>query len=156
MTIDSLLQVIRTERPLKALHAIRELGELKAPQAAEILIEVLFTGNALTQHAAAEALAAYDEDRVTAALCKALKHAPDLVRLQIVKTLEKLNQPETVPCLMGALQEATAESLQYTIIEALGNMKAVQARDLIRLYLTHSHHHICKRAQTALNKLDNV
>jgi HEAT repeat protein len=156
MTIESLIKQIQTEKPLKAIQAIRELGELQTPEAAEFLIELLHSGNVMMQQAAAEALAAYNEDHVAKALCSGFKAAPTMVRLQIVKSLERLNRPATIPCMMTALREAETESLQYTIIEALGNMHAVEALDLISGYLTHPNHHVRKRAHIAFDKLGRL
>jgi HEAT repeat protein len=156
MTIESLIKQIHTEKPLKAIQAIRELGELQTPEAADVLIELLQSGNVMMQQAAAEALAAYNEDRVAKILCATFKNAPGMVCLQIVRSLERLNRPETVPCLMMALGKAETESLQYTIIEALGNMQAAEARDLISTYLSHPNHHVRKRAHIAFDKLGRV
>jgi HEAT repeat protein len=153
MSIEALIEIIRTQSPLKAVLAIHEISKLDDERAANILIEVLYTGNIVTQQAAAEALTAFNHEHVVSALCKALAEGSALVRLQVIKSLETMNQPETIPCLMKALQQAEAESLQYTILEALGNMKAVQALDLIRQYLTHPSHHVRKRAQIAFDKI---
>jgi HEAT repeat protein len=142
MSIEALIEIIRTQSPLKAVLAIHEISKLDDERAANILIEVLYTGNIVTQQAAAEALTAFNHEHVVSALCKALAEGSALVRLQVIKSLETMNQPET-----------EAESLQYTILEALGNMKAVQALDLIRQYLTHPSHHVRKRAQIAFDKI---
>src|SRR5687768_15777784 len=122
MTIDTLIKQIRTAKPLKAIQAIRELGELQTPEPPEVLMELLQSGNVMMQQAAAEALATYNEHRVAKALCATFKTAPTMVRLQIVRSLERLNHPDTRPCMITALREAETETLQYTIIEALGNM----------------------------------
>lgn len=153
MNIESLIKTIRTETPFIAMQAIHELGEMQDPQAAEVLIEVLYYGNVMTQQAAAEALATYNEDKVAEALCTALKETSPMVRLKIVKSMERLNRRDTIPSLMMALRGEEAESLQYTIIEVLGNMNAVQARDLIASYLMHPNQHVRKRAHNAFKKL---
>lgn len=153
MSIETLVEIIQTERPLKAIQAIRELGGFDDVRAVDILIEVLYSDNALKQQAAADALSSFNNDRVSSALCNALARVSPLVRVQIVKSLERMNRRETIPCLIAALKEAEAESLQYTIIEALGNMNALEARETIQMYLDHSSHHVRKRALMALEKI---
>jgi HEAT repeat protein len=156
MSIETLIETINTQTPMKAAQAIRELGKLSDERAVEVLIEVLFQGNVLTQQAAAEALAAFNTETVARALCKALKEISALVRLQVIKSIEIMGRPETIPCLIEALKTADAESLQYTIIEALGNMQAVQALDLIELYMTHPSHHVSKRATIAFARISQA
>ena len=155
MSLENLIHVIHTEKPLKAIQAVRQIGELRTPRAAEVLIELLQSGNIILQQAAAEALGAYNQDHVVEALCKAFKQTSTMVRIQIVKSMERINRPETIPCIMTALSEADTESLQYTLIEVLGNMKAVQAQDLIASYLTHPNHHVRKRAHIAYSKISS-
>jgi HEAT repeat protein len=153
MSIDALIETIRTQSPLKAVLAIHEISKLGDERAIDILVEVLYAGNIMTQQAAAEALTVFQHERVITALCQALTEGSALVRLQVIKSLETMNRPETIPCLMKALQDAEAESLQYTIIEALGNMKALQALELIQQYVSHPNHHVRKRAHIAVDKI---
>jgi HEAT repeat protein len=156
MSIETLIETINTQKPLKAAQAVRELGKLSDERAVEVLIEILHHGNVLTQQAAAEALAAFNTDLVTQALCKALKEVSPLIRIQIIKSLEQMKRVEAIPCLIEALQNAESESLQYTIIESLGNLKAVQARDVIEPFLEHPNHHVRKRASIAFAKISQA
>jgi HEAT repeat protein len=156
MSIETLIETINTQKPLKAAQAIRELGKLSDERAVGVLIDVLHHGNVLTQQAAAEALAAFNTEIVTQALCKALKEVSPLIRIQIIKSLEHMKRFEAIPCLIEALQNAESESLQYTIIEALGNLNAVQARDMIEPFLDHPNHHVRKRASIAFAKISEA
>jgi len=54
------------------------------------------------------------------------------------------------------LKNAPLDDLPRTIIEVLGNMKAVQARDLIASYLMHLNQHVRKRAHNAFKKLSAI
>jgi HEAT repeat protein len=156
MSLESLIETIKTDKPMKAAQAIRELGTLSDERVPEILIEVLYNGNILTQQAAAEVLATFNTESVTSTLCEALGMVSELVCIQIIKSLEQMQRTDTIPCLIDALQNAEAESLKYTIIEALGNLNAVQARDVIEPYLTHPNHHVRKRAVTAYNRITQL
>jgi HEAT repeat protein len=148
-----LIEVACSRDPTAGLEAARELAALPDPDRFEAMTAILTSGNSLVTDLAAGAMAGYGEHGLDA-LIAALPASRPLSQVKIVSALEYVGSVRAAEPLMELLGRTDLSMLRTLIIQALGQIGAVQAAPLIRSFADDADHHVRERVRRALELLE--
>lgn len=135
--------------------AVRALGQLKAPEALEPLIEVMKTsGNNGVRADAAEALGEIGDPRAFDALHEALGDETSLVRAAVAKALGNLGDTRAIPALLRLIGDDGFDSRRYAAYALAKFDDPRVAPALIRLLTGHESSTTRTDAAWALGNVD--
>ena len=117
-------------------HAAGLLAAEKAPEALDPLMRLLQAEDLAVRRAAVAALDKYQDRRSAGALLQCVLNRASQVRVEAVHVLAKLGDPQTVQPLIELYPKLNARDrgdrfVRVAILEALGQMKAADAVDLL-------------------------
>lgn len=153
--IEPLSLLVQSGRGPLAIEAARILARIHDGRCTALMEQTLRSGNPLLAEIAAEALARQRVGDVVALFLQVLPTAHQMVQFKLVTLLQALGDRRAVLPLLELLPGVQSHTLRYTIIEALGALGDPVALPTIRAYLDDENHHVRKRAQMAIERLEN-
>lgn len=150
---NHLIEIACGRDPTAGLEAAHRLTALPEPDRFEAMAAILSSGNSLVSDVAASTMNDYGE-RGLDALIAALPVSKPLSQVKIVTALEQFRSLKAAGPLMDLLGRTDLSMLRTLIIQALGQIGAVQAAPLIRSFADDSDHHVRERVQRALDLLE--
>jgi HEAT repeat protein len=175
--VNKYLKALKSRRRWRRATAAENLGYFGGKRAVEPLGELLSDEEETIRAVAARALARIGSDEAVRLLARTLDDPSELTRLRVAENLERVGQPAVGP-LVTLLEEATKHLLsfwpysarytplltlledatkhganqfygQITAVRVLGNLRAAEARDVLRR-IAHDGKEDDLRAQTML------
>lgn len=153
--VEALITAIEPANGRISWRAVHVLAQIPDPRWLQPMRAILTYAHPLVGHAAVNALKFHDP-YILVTLCRALPFSNHMVQLFIVTALESLGSRYAIPILMETLITTGSPALRYTIIQALGNLHATEAIDLIASFSNDPDDHVKKRVRSALRKLGST
>jgi HEAT repeat protein len=125
--VPTLIHLVRDNRWFVVRNAVDLLGEMRAPEAENVLLEVVNHREERVRRSAATALARLGTPRSIQAVEKMLTDAVAEVRVHAVQGLGSVKLPRAVGVLARALDGETDPEVQAVILAALGRQATDEA-----------------------------
>ncbi|MEO8609548.1 MAG: HEAT repeat domain-containing protein [Chloroflexota bacterium] len=152
--VEPLIAAMQRQKGRQAWEAAAILAQIDDPRWIQPMKNMLMASNLIIASIAAATLERFGES-VVGTFIDALPKCRAMTQMQIVGILERIGDRRCVDLLMDLLSTADSADFQYTIIQTLGALGDARAAELIRSFQHHENHHIRKRAQAALRRLES-
>jgi HEAT repeat protein len=152
--VEPLLFTMQHQNGRKAWQAATILSQIDDPRWVQPMKDMLIGSNSVIATVAANALERFGASIVDT-FVDALPKCGPLAQMQIIVILERIGDERCVLPLINLLMTTNSGDLQQTIIHALGLLGDRRAIEVIRPFQNHENHHVSKRAQAALECLEN-
>lgn len=153
VAVEPLIAAMQRQRGRQAWEAAAILAQIDDPRWIQPMKNMLTASNVIIASIAAATLERFGES-VVGTFLDALPRCRGMTQMQVVGILERIGDHRCVDLLMDLLSSTDSLDLQHTIIQTLGTLGDPRAIELIRMFQNHENHHVSKRAQTALQRLE--
>ncbi|HLY28723.1 MAG TPA: HEAT repeat domain-containing protein [Aggregatilineales bacterium] len=154
-TVESLGRAIEAGNAHIARQAAEILAEIADVRRMDFLLKAAHAPDPILRQKVILLLGNLICEEAQVALCDALHDELELVRVSAAQAIGESGNSQFAPCLLDALEASTSETMQYTIIEALGKLGDPTAIPAVTKYLDSDNAHVRSRAEQALQALQS-
>lgn len=137
----------------KTLEILRLLNSIQDERIALVLSPWLMHNDIVIVQTVIQVIANQQTDQACQILVDSLFNNRSIILMSIIPKLGVSHYSKAIEPLIKLLDITPSETIQYLIIEALGDLKAVEAISVIRRYSDHKNHHVRERVRRAIEKL---
>lgn len=151
--IAPLKQVILDNSGRNSWLAAKIMASIDSPQVAPALTNTLPALGSVLQGMIVDILGELQDDRAVIPLLELLPGQRSMLQMAIVEALRKIGDPRAIDTLLQELEQTQDPIVRYTIIQALGDLGATKAIEIIKQYADDENHHVREHVIIALGKL---
>ena len=152
--VAPLIIVMNSSRGQQAALAAKVLSRIEDQRVVPALLSALANMNRVLQTMVINLLGELRDERALLPLLELLDSPDSLLQMGAIQALREFHDLRCVAPLIRALELTKSPSIRYTIIEVLGELGDPCAVEPIRCYKNDEDHHVRRRVEVALEKLN--